>query len=219
MKTNKNRIITRSSTTFNRKQHCFLHECANSNVYRQIINRPPIFQLPPPPNPLNYDLDMQQLFAATSKKHKHNENEQFLLYFLNLNDTTNHSDSYVIDDRAYESHADKCNNLRMLQTASNTYSLSNRYAIKHLNQDFSFRNVTSHLSSTRSVRLETILNNSVTNTDAISSTSNSSSNTNVNDASFSFLLISSISLVTISIVFLLFYVYYYYFHSRYFIKR
>ena len=189
----------RNNRSFSHRKHCYLHECA-SNVYAQILNKPPLFQVRPPPNPLNFGLTIEGLFHKDLLEST--ENEQFLLYYLNLNEnlTSNyynfHSDSY----------ADKCTDLRLYQIASaTTYSLTNKYAFKNVNKDFSLKNFTSNLITNKSIRLE--INNEISN-NSISFGNNSKSNAN------NFLLFSSISLVAISIIFLLFYLYYHYFYLR-----
>ena len=208
-----------TNTNSNRKTNCYFHEC-NTNTYAHVLNKPPIFRLKPPPNPLNFNLNPESLFVSSKANliKTSNENEQFLLYYLNLNEsltTTNQHHNH----QSVNYYAEKCTNLRLYQIASaSTYSLTNNFAFKSLNNEFlSSKNETLHFSPTKSIA-STIITTTVQSQMARDGLNGgeiiaTNSITNVKSSN-GLVLFSSMSLIVISVLFLLFYLYYHYFYSR-----
>jgi hypothetical protein len=214
----------RKSTTTN----CYLHEC-NVNTYAHIINKPPVFRLRPPPNPLNFNLNTKNLFSSsnTNLVKNSNENEQFLIYYLNLNEsitTTNHNHNHNHHHHHSTVNVEKCTNLRLYQIASHTtYSLTNKYAFKNLNGDFvsPLKNATSPILTVtdatndyNSYIQDGLNTNTNTNTNNIATNLIKNVHNDAKETS-GLMLFSSMTLVAISIMLLIFYLYYHYFHLRY----
>ena len=211
-----------TNTNSNRKTNCYLHEC-NTNTYAHVLNKPPIFRLKPPPNPLNFNLNPESLFFSSKANliKTSNENEQFL-HYLNLNEsltTTNQHihNSHFHNHQSVNYYAEKCTNLRLYQIASSsTYSLTNNFAFKHLNNEFpSSKNETLHFLPTKSIvsTITTTVQSQIVGDGLNGGEIATNSITNVKSSN-GLVLFSSMSLIAISVLFLLFYLYYHYFYSR-----
>jgi hypothetical protein len=214
-----------TNININRKTNCYFHEC-NTNTYAHVFNKPPVFRLKPPPNPLNFNLNPESLFFSSKANliKTSNENEQFLLYYLNLNEsltTTNQHihNSHFHNHQSVNYYAEKCTNLRLYQIASaSTYSQTNNFGFKHLKNEFFSKNETLHFLPTKAIAstITTTVQSQMVR-DGLNGgeiATNSITNVKNSNESNGLVLFSSMSLIAISVLFLLFYLYYHYFYSR-----
>lgn len=215
--TQSNRLIKKY---LNKSSSCGLFNCNDNNSANtqiRLVNKPPVFNLRPPPNPLNY-LSIDNLFNLNLIEenliiNKPNyksvdapaNSEKFLLYFLNLNNTNGD------DDVTYKK--DKCNSLRIQLASFNSIKPNPNSILKASSNKISkLNNVLDYLPISHNSSSSFSTHSS--NANKISSTQYSiiSTSTSINASdgfrytnTFNFLLFSCISLITLSFIFFLFY--------------
>jgi hypothetical protein len=206
--------------------HCnHLHKCESSSNVVRILGPPPQFKLAAPPNPLNY-VHIKQIYEDNALNQgafdANFNNEKFLLYYLNLNNTksvANDQDNYHL---LVESNKDKCINYK-IQVASlnlnrfgsnHTEKLSHREDTKtilmsNLNTGFSLKKqheqqqpIGNPFGSIRS-------NNTNLFDSSLIDGSSSNATSNPNDLSnmFNIFLFTCLTFITLSFVILLVYLF------------
>lgn len=217
--TQSNRLIKKY---LNKSSSCGLFNCNgnnSANTQIRLVNKPPVFNLRPPPNPLNY-LSIDNLFNLNLIEenliiNKPNyksvdapaNSEKFLLYFLNLNNTNGD------DDVTYKK--DKCNSLRIQLASFNSIKPNPNSILKASSNKISkLNNVLDYLPISHNHNNSSSFSTHSSNANKISSTQYSivstSTSLNASDGfrytnTFNFLLFSCISLITLSFIFFLFY--------------
>jgi len=204
-----------------------LHKCESSSKVVRLLKPPPQFKLTAPPNPLNY-VHINQIYEANS----HNQgtfdanfnNEKFLLYYLNLNNTK----SAVNDQENYhllvESNKDKCINYKIQVASLNLNRFTSNYTEKMTNREDTKTILMSNLNTGFSLKkqqeqqqqsiasVNSFGNNNTnsmfdTNSIRIGSSSNTTSSPNDLSNMFNIFLFTCLTFITLSFVILLVYLF------------
>lgn len=221
--------LSNRESSHSASNHCnHLHKCESSSKVVRILGPPPQFKLTAPPNPLNF-VHINQIYEDPS----HNQgtfdanfnNEKFLLYYLNLNNTksiANDQDNYYL---LVESNKDKCINYK-IQVASlnlnrfssnHTEKITNREDTKttlmsNLNTGFSLKKQQEHQQPVAKINpFGSVRNNNNTNlfdSNLIGgSSSNATSNPNELSNMFNIFLFTCLTFITLSFLILLVYLF------------
>lgn len=227
LKSMANYLLNNHESSNSATSHCnHLYKCESSSRVVRILAPPPQFKLTAPPNPLNY-VHINQIYEDASHTQASFDanfnNEKFLLYYLNLNNTkniANEQDNYQL---LVESNKDKCINYKIQVASLNLSRFASNHTEKLTNREDTKTILMSNLNTGFSLKKQqeqhrpvdsfgTIRNNNTNLFDSNlirigGSSSNTTSNPNELTNMFNIFLFTCLSFITLSFVILLLYLF------------